>query len=115
MNKLAFLAIAAFAATSTNAEDLLIDTQTASYQQSVEKLAYAESALEKAVSRLEEAFVLQDYPGLDEQAFLETLEVLRGDLRVILLPERRRMEYLQVEIDGTFVVEDNILKQKRED
>lgn len=84
-----------------------IDPLSPGYIRSTELLSQVDQILGQAFIRAEQGFSLQDYPSLDEARFLELIQLLRRDLKVILEPERRRMEFQVVVPDGAFVITDD--------
>lgn len=93
------------------ADDLQLDTRSIEYISATQSLFEADQALNRVEAELLDAFSIQRFPGLDEEKLVELVGVIRKDLRVILAPESRRMEFQTVVPDGTFIINDNILER----
>lgn len=100
---IALLSTSVWSADLTNG----IDPLSPGYIKSTELLSQVDQILAQALVRAEHSFALQDYPSLDEARFIELIQLLRSDLKVVLEPERRRMEYQVVTPDGAFVITDD--------
>ncbi len=96
--------VAAFAAApfACAYEGHSIDQRNPKYQIAIEHLANAANALAVAQAELKKANEAHPLPGLDVNRMIGTLSPAEETLRVILVPERKRLKYQTATPDGVF-------------
>lgn len=103
LKPLCFALAAAFSATNASAyEGHSIDQRDPKYQVAIEHLANAANALAVAQAELKKAHATHPLPGLDVNRMIGSLSPAEETLRVILVPERKRLKYQTATPDGVF-------------
>lgn len=87
---------------SANASDNVIDQRNPKYQKAIEHLSNAAQALAMAKAELQQAEASYPLPGVDLARMQSEIVPMEDTLKVILAPERKRLEYQTITPNGIF-------------
>lgn len=87
---------------SASASDHVIDQRDKKYQKAIEHLSNAAQALALAKAELQQAEASHPLPGLDLARMQSEIVPMEDTLKVILSPERKRLEYRTIIPNGIF-------------
>lgn len=96
------LCLASASAMSHAADSYVIDQRDESYQIAIEHISNASMALAAAKSELDKAQATYSFPGLDINRMKSSLVPVEETLRVLLVPEQKRLRYQTAIPDGVF-------------
>ncbi|WGK63528.1 hypothetical protein QAO71_17315 (plasmid) [Halopseudomonas sp. SMJS2] len=84
------------------ADSYVIDQRDERYQIAIEHISNASMALAAAKSELNKAQATYSFPGLDINRMTASLVPVEETLRVLLVPEQKRLKYQTAIPDGVF-------------
>lgn len=87
---------------STSAWGGVQDQRDPDYQQSLDAVARAQLALQRAQKYLEQSRAVKQLPGVDYPDLFGAIRAMEDDLNLILQPRERRMRYKTITPDGLF-------------
>ena len=83
-------------------DSYVIDQRNESYQIAIEHISNASRALAAAKAELDRAQATYSFPGLDINRMKASLVPVEETLRVLLVPEQKRLRYQTAIPDGVF-------------
>jgi hypothetical protein len=84
------------------ADSYVIDQRDARYQIAIEHISNASMALAAAKAELNKAQATYSFPGLDINQMTASLVPAEETLRVLLVPEQKRLKFQTAVPDGVF-------------